>query len=99
MNPMIAKTTSSATSSPVMIHCARAVTVTPAMTRPTISRNQTAPTVVARAVLFARSSLNSDRVSCPAGRDPATMKMVAETTSAHPLRKPSDGCSARPTQE
>jgi hypothetical protein len=69
------------------------------MTRPTITRNQSAPTVVARAVLFARSSLNSERVSDPAGRDPATMKMVADTTSDQPLRKPSDGCSARPTQE
>jgi hypothetical protein len=82
-----------------MIHCALAVTVTPAMTRPTMSRNHRAPTTVARPVLLARSSLNSDRVNCPAGNEPATMKIVAETTRAQPLRKPRAGCSARPTQE
>ena len=82
-----------------MIHCARAVTVTPAMTRPTITRNHSAPTVVAAPVLFARSSLNSDSVSDPAGSAPATMKIVAETTSDQPDRKPSEGCSARATHE
>ena len=90
---------SSTSSAPVMSHCALAVTVTPAMTRPTMTRNHTAPTVVASAVLLARSSLNSERVNSPAGSEPATMKIVAETTSAHPLRKPRAGCSARPTQE
>ena len=54
---------------------------------------------MASAVLFAAESLNSDSVSEPAGRAPATMKMVAETTSDQPLRNPSEGCSARPTQE
>src|SRR5947208_16956466 len=93
-NPITANTTSSPTSMPVMIHCALAVTVTPAITRPTMTRNHRAPTVVAAPVLFARSSLNSDRVREPAGRAPATMKMVAETTRDQPERKPSDGCSA-----
>ena len=77
--------------SPVMIHWARAVTVMPAITRPTMTRNQKAPTRVASAVLFAAESLNSESVSEPAGSAPATMKMVAETTSDQPLRNPSDG--------
>ena len=35
----------------------------------------------------------------PAGSEPMTMKMVAETTSAQPAMKPSAGCSARATHE
>ena len=62
------KTTSSTSSAPVMSHCALAVTVTPAMTSPTMTRNHTAPTVVASAVLSARSSLNSERVNCSRGQ-------------------------------
>ncbi len=84
---------------PVMIHCACAVIRMPTSTSSAMIRKATAPTPMAAQVLFARLVLNSDSVYCPAGSDPETMKMVADTTSDQPLRKPSEGCSARPTQE
>lgn len=61
--------------------------------------NQAAPTTVDRAVLSASFASKRASVIDPAGSEPATMKMVAEITSAHPLMKPRKGCRVRPTQE
>ena len=49
--------------------------------------------------LLVLSGLNRDTVAAPAGSAPATMKIVAETTTAQPERNPRIGCSARPTHE
>src|SRR3954469_6592173 len=88
-----------ATSIVDMIHCALAVTRTPTSTAPAMMRNQTAPMTVTSRVLSAAFGSNSETVAAPAGGAPATMKMVAETTSAHPAKNPRIGCSARPTHE
>ena len=94
----IANSTRIATSTPDMIHWARAVTRTPAITSATMTRNQTEPTSVTSPVLFAADALNRPSVTSPAGSEPATMKIVAEITSAQPAMKPRPGCSTRPTQ-
>jgi hypothetical protein len=49
--------------------------------------------------LLAWSGANSVTVIAPAGRAPATMKIVAEMTSAQPDRKPRMGWRARATHE
>src|SRR5215469_7782802 len=94
----MAKSTRIATSMPDMIHCALAVTRTPRMTISTITRNQAEPTSVISAVLFDADALNSPSVTCPAGSDPATMKIVAEMTSDQPAMKPRPGCRILATQ-
>ena len=50
-------------------------------------------------MLSARLSSKSASVIDPAGSEPATMKIVAEITSAQPLMKPRKGWSVRPTHE
>ncbi|MNL76770.1 hypothetical protein D3C87_2027880 [compost metagenome] len=82
-----------------MIHWARAVTCTPKYTHAAMITNQMAPTPVMSGTLSACDGSNSETVIAPAGRAPATMKIVAEITSAHPDRKPSAGWSARATHE
>lgn len=64
-----------------------------------MTTNHAAPTTVESAVLSARLSSNRARVIEPAGSEPATMKIVAEITSAQPLMNPRKGWSVRPTQE
>ena len=82
-----------------MIHCAWAVMVTPRTTKAAIIRKTRAPTPMVAQVLFAAVSENRERVYAPAGRDPATMKIVALTTNDQPAKKPSTGCSDLATQE
>jgi len=57
------------------------------------------PTISVAVVLFAADGENSESVAVPAGSEPITMKISAETTSAQPAMKPSAGCSARATHE
>lgn len=75
------------------------VSLAPMSTTTSMARNQTAPTVAASAVLSAWEGATSSSVMALTGSEPATMKMVAETTRDQPLMKPRKGCSARPTQE
>jgi hypothetical protein len=63
-----------------------------------ITRNQPDPARITSVVLPDSELLNKPRVTEPADRDAATMNKVADTTSAHPARKPSTGCRTRPTQ-
>ncbi len=86
-------------STPDMISWARTVSRAPPSTTSSMRMNQAAPTTVDNAVLSARLWSKRDSVIDPAGSDPATMKMVAETTRAQPLMKPRKGCRVRPTQE
>jgi hypothetical protein len=82
-----------------MIHCTRSVVCTPKTTAAAMTRNQTQPTRVTSSVLPARSGQNSETVIWPAGSAPATMKIVAEITSAQPAKKPSQGVIPRATHE
>ena len=71
---------------------------TPRATKYAITRNQIEPTSATKPVCVAALALNSESVTCPAGKDPATMKIVAETTRHQPVNQPRYGWSTRPTQ-
>ena len=87
------------TSTPDIATWTLVVMVTPAATTPTIKRKKIEPTIVTAVTLFASDVEKSPSVTDPAGKDANTTKSMVDTSSAHPERKPSVGCSARRTHE
>ncbi len=67
-----------------MMICTTTVTVTPTATAATMSKKNTAPTIVTAPLLFAADVEKSPRRFAPTGNVAATMKISAETMSAQP---------------
>ncbi len=61
-----------------------AVTVTPTITATTIRAKNTEPNIVTAVTLLASELEKSPKVTEPAGKEPATMNIKADTTNAQP---------------
>ena len=94
-----AKRSSRANSTQDMTICTVTVTVTPPATAATINKKKTAPTRVTTGLLDASEFEKRPSRVEPTGMVAMTMKIRADTMSAHPERNPRKGWSARRTHE